>query len=888
MENQWSRYPSEEVIKAFGSTADGLAEKDVKKRLKLYGENVFEKKKKNITLGIILNQLKNPISSVLALAGLTLFFIDQHADAILILIVFLINMSIGITQEEKASNTFSKLIKKQSNRSLVYRDGKLSSIETRLLVTGDVILIKEGAIVPADARILEEEELKIDESVLTGEWGPVSKHAFAISSEKPISEQMNMLWKGSSVLSGEGKAIVIATGKNTRVGMIASSLSSVIGNTPIKKDIKKLVKMIVILLLLSLSLILIFGYIRGVSLAELLFTSVAVAIGAIPSGLPAAITLVLAIGMQEVFKKGGLIRNLFAAETLGATSWILTDKTGTLTEGKMELKKILTFDTTLEHIGGYKDRFRKILKDTIDGTGALSACVEGMSGDRMLGSPIEHALVASGIREGLNMDVLCGNKEYRTDYLPFSSKRRYSAGIIKGDDSSKMVVVGAPGDILKFSKTIETDEGAKTISGDRFDRIQKKIETETKNGGRTIAMAIADVPYEKFEIGEKTSFLKDSDLELNFIGVLCFEDLIRVDVVDSIEEIKKSNVRVTMVTGDNAETALYIAKESGISQEQDANVIVGDQFKKMSDEDVYAAIQYTHVFARMLPEQKLRLLKILQNMGQIVAMTGDGVNDAPALERAAIGISLESATDVAKESADLIMLKNSFSTIHDAIIEGRRIIINLKKIVIYILSTAFSETIVIGGAIIAGLPLPLTPAQILWANIIEEAFIGFGFAFEKSNESIKGSDPKSVAFGSIITRGVKKSILVLSIASGLFLLAVFVSLSVFTSLGEAEIRTIIFTALSLDSIFFAFSLKNLYGPIQIKTIFDNKKLIVAILISLMFLVVALFVQPIREFLDMGVFPLWAIYILPILAAFHLLLIETVKKIFLYSEEFIKK
>ncbi len=286
----------------------------------------------------------------------------------------------------------------------------------------------------------------------------------------------------------------------------------------------------------------------------------------------------------------------------------------------------------------------------------------------------------------------------------------------------------------------------------------------------------------------------------------------------------------------------------------------------------------------MLPNQKLRLIRILQNKKEIVAMTGDGVNDATALEQASVGLSLADATEVAKESSDIILLENSFDTINAAILEGRKIIINLKKIIIYLLSTAFSEAIVITGAILAGFALPLNPAQILWANIIEEAFVGFGFAFEKSPEkSLEGANPKSLVYSAVVSKGVRESILILAIASGLFLFSILAILHLFTNASDAEIRTIIFTALSLDSIFFAFSLKNLYGPINFKKLFDNKQLIFTICISLGFLCLALFYKPIQTFLDMTTFPTWSIWMLPILAILHLLIIEIVKKIFLYKE-----
>ncbi len=883
---EWSMDNLNDLCNQLNTTKKGLSSAEAKKRLKKYGKNIV-KKQKGITLfTIILNQLKSPISYMLFFASIVLLILGERIDAGLIFVVFFINIVIGTTQEERSSKAFEKINKIRKHKAIVYRDGKLEPIESQYIVPGDIIFLREGLLVLADLRLISEDDIKVNESTLTGEWLPVSKHQITLSGEKSVSEQVNMIWSGTSVVRGEGFGCVVETGESTQIGMISKKLSSIVGVAPLTKDIKRVLKLVISLIVVNLVIIFIFGILENkYELYDLLLTSTAIAVGAIPSGLPAAITLVLALGMQNVFKKGGLVRNLFAAETLGTTTWILSDKTGTVTKGEMSFSKLFNEKEVYTKKDFNNPHMKNILFALLMGTSSKMICAKGGLGNRMFGEPIEHAIAQAIIDAKIDVNVYCDNELMKTDFIPFSSKRKFSAGIIHDDESDekKMYIVGDPDTVISMCNSKATSSSTEKLTQEKIKEIKEKIALETRNGARVVAVASAVVKQDKFDPKEKEESVTKISKDITFLAVMSFEDSIRSNIKESISKIRKSNIRFSLVTGDNKETAGYIGRKIGIIDKDSHRVIDGNEFSKMSTDEIYSAAMYTPVFAKMLPNQKLRLIRILQNHGEIVAMTGDGVNDATALEQASVGLSLSDATEVSKESSDIILLENSFDTINAAVLEGRRIIINLKKIIIYLLSTAFSEAIVITGAIIAGFALPLIPAQILWANIIEEAFVGFGFAFEKSKESSSSGNPKSSVYSSIVSKNVSKSILILAVSSGLFLFAILVFLNLFTNASEAEIRTIIFTALSLDSIFFAFSLKNLYGPIKFKNIFDNKELIIAICISLGFLCLALFYVPVRTFLQMTTFPLWFVGMLPVLAILHLLLIEGVKKVFLYKE-----
>ena len=572
---------------------------------------------------------------------------------------------------------------------------------------------------------MSENDLSVDESILTGEWAPVAKHAHTIVSEIEVAEKLNMLWGGTLISGGRAEGIVVKTGQKTKLGDFSKYLSLESIETPLQKAVKKIALFILLLVGVSLVGILVLGFFAGIPFVELVFIGAAISIAAIPNGLPATVTVVLAVGMSSVLKKGGLIRNLLAAETLGATTWILTDKTGTLTEGNMKLSSIVTgYNKTISMLKKSSTELERVLEATLLCSDSTNISEGGEL--KFDGNPIDRAVS----RAGIELDIKRQNLEAltpRVAYLPFSSKRGFSASINNTEDGLTLYSTGSPEKILKFSnKYINANGEVVELDTDSRLKIKESFKNEAKAGKRIIAAGFKQTDRDSFLEERMGETPEDEVKGLIFLALLVFEDPVRASVNESIEFIKNANVDVTIVTGDNANTALYIAKETGIYKDK-AQVITGKDFNSLEDKQILEAARAGAVFARMAPENKLRLLIILQKDGEVVAMTGDGVNDAPTLQHAAIGIAVGSGTEVAKESSDLILLKNNFSTITDAIIEGRKIITNIRKIVIYLLSTSFSEVILVVGAILFGLPVPLLPAQILWANLIEEGIYEFWF-----------------------------------------------------------------------------------------------------------------------------------------------------------------
>ena len=884
----WEQKTVEEVLKKLSVGREGLSESEVKKRREQYGKNVFKGGKHVTVPTLLLLQLKSPIVIILLCAGILTLLLGHHTDSFVIFATFLLNIGIGLIQEYKASSSFQALKKTIPHKALVRRDGKDIIISTDELVVGDIVVLKTGAYVPADLRIINERDLSTNEAALTGEWSPVPKHSVAMSASNPVHHRWNISWKGSTVVGGEGVGVVIRVGGQTRLGVLASYLDGKDNTrTPLQVSITRLSELLLLYITVAVLCILLFGIYQHIPVSELIFIAAAVAVAAIPSGLPTVITMVLAVGMTTILKNGGLARNLLAAETLGTTTWILADKTGTLTEGRMSLMRAIEgggreYTFSKDTSDQYAERI--VMQALLASGGEIVHDKDGKDTE-LIGTPIEKSIVRVAQTLGIERSSL--SDTYKDiSYLSFSSKRRFSAAIasVSGNDARMIYILGSPEVIIDASTHYKIGEETKYIDKAAHETLTRILHDQAHMGGRVIALAMKETEQTHFdeEHGAERAHALDA---CTFVAFLVLEDPVRATSATAIDFIHRAHIKVTMVTGDNQGTALSVSKKVGIIESWEDGVITGDVFAELTDADVLKKAESVRVFARMLPEQKLRLLKLLQQEGEVVAMTGDGINDAPSLKNASIGIALGSGTDVAKDASDIVLVKNDFSTITKAIIEGRRIIGNLKKVVVYLLSTSFSEVILIACTLLFALPLPLLPAQILWANIIEEAFIGFAFAFEKGDKKLIEKKPAKIHARSIITKSVKKSILYLSLVTGLFLFTLYVGLIIFApSLSIEEIRTIVFVALSIDSIFFALSLKSLTQPIWKVNIFDNMWLIYAMGISIGFLVLAFNVPFLKTVLGLTSLPSLAYILIPCIGFFHITLIEYVKLLLFKKRE----
>ncbi len=880
---EWEKLDTEGVLRALSSTRkNGLNEDEVLVRQKRDGKNVLQDQKRESFVGKVARQFRSPLVFILFVAGIATVLLAEYIDSTVIFIALLINVVIGLFQEERASRAFTKLNESQEYYSVVIRGGVKKKVLSKELVQGDIVEIEGGKYVSADLRILLEKDLSLNEAALTGEWVAVSKDTKELLQGVPLAEKRNMVWRGTLVAEGYGVGIVVATGDKTEIGKISRELGTIEKHaTPLQQNIRSIARFLSYIVIGSVITIFLLGILRGETIGEMLLVTIAIAVATVPSGLPAAVTIVLALGMEKILERGGLVRNLLAAETLGATTIILTDKTGTLTEAKMKLSSIFVSDTLnrKRKLLGWTDDERKVLAMAVM---ASDAFVEEKKEEENIpsklvvhGRPIERAVVLAGLEVGISQNVI--SKEMpRLDYLQFESKRRYGGSLHKFPEkkSNRFYITGSPEMLLEKATYIYLDGKQKKLTDAvraQFTKIQQKY---SKKGERFIAVTYKDVKWDTIPNLEDDKLDEELIKGMVFVGFLSFNDPVRADVPDAIKEVKHAGARVLMVTGDNPQTALNIAIAVGIAEKK-SEVKTGKDIEKCNDEELYQLIKENKVFARTLPSQKLRIARILKNKDEIVAMTGDGVNDAPALRSADIGIAVGSGTEVAKEASDIILLNNSFSIIVSAIEEGRRIIDNLKKIVAYLLSTSFSEIFVIGGALAMGAPLPLLPAQILWANIIEEGLMSFSFAFEKKAPGIMRRDPRESASRNIMTPRLRQLIVIVGVTTGIFLIGLYFFLLSF-DLPIEEIRTIMFVALSLDALFFSFSLKSLNRPLWKIDLWSNKFLLMAFSMSVLLLLAAVSLQPLRTLLSLTPLSVLDISFLVGVGLFNLLTIEFAK------------
>lgn len=835
------------------SKTQGLSSKDVTERLRRYGKNKFKKRRTLGFFGVILEQFKGPLVVILLLAGVATIFLHEYLDSIVIFVALLINVIIGSFQERRASQAFEKLNQSQEKSATVIRDGTKMILPVEELVPGDIVILVGGVYVPGDLRLISSKELSINEAILTGEWVAVLKEADQEFKEQtPLGERTNMAWMGTLVSSGYGVGVITNTGSQTQIGAIADQLQlEETRVTPLQQSVRSIARFLVYIIVIAVVVIFLLGLLHGESISNMLLVVIAIAVASMPTGLPAAVTIVLAIGMEAILQKGGLVRNLIATETLGSTTIILTDKTGTLTEAKMKLFGLYTLDGIEKKITEAEGDNEYLLSSAILTTDAfIEQRKEPEDEEEQIiihGRPMEKAIVSAGIRGGIIQEALF-HESPRVDFLQFESRRRFAASLHSQSGSTKKILYfsGAPEFLLENATHIYHG-GRSVVMGESVRKQLLRKQNKLSNSGyRFIGLAYREVGFDSIPVKreEQNNFVNEN----TFIGLIAFSDPVREDVAESIKIVKRAGVRVVMVTGDNPNTAKQIAIETGIAYKED-EILTGNDIDHLSDDELFLEISRVPIFARVLPEQKLHIVRVLKDHNEVVAMTGDGVNDAPALQSADIGVAVGSGTEVAKAASDIILINNSFTIITSAIKEGRRVIDNLKKIVSYLLSTSFSEIFVIGGALAVGAPLPLLPGQILWANIVEEGFMSFSFAFEKAEDGIMKRSPLDNLSKQILTKKVKRLIATISIITGIFLTAFFFIL-MWLDMPIKEVRTLMFITLSIDSIFFAFSFKSLHLPIWKIRFFSNKYLFGALFISITLLISAVTLPQLQNILSL--------------------------------------
>jgi Ca2+-transporting ATPase len=858
----WSQLTITEIKKLLETdTTKGLTTKQSLQRQARYGKNLFEEREKVNIVTMALKQFKSPLMFILLLAAIATLFLHEYVDMFVIIIALVINLVIGVIQEKRADNAFEHLIASQEKFATVIRNNEKSEISAEDLVPGDLVELEAGKAVPADIRIVTSHGCMTNESPLTGEWEDVRKNHGTLKDSAAITGQTNMLWMGTLVTKGVAKGVVVSIGQKTQIGFIAEELAKTEDEEiPLQRSIKKLAAFLSMVIVLAIIIILVTGLIHGNDPVEMVILAIAVAVAAMPEGLPAAVTVVLALGMENILKKGGLVRNLLAAETLGNTTTILTDKTGTITQAKMRIADIITERSIRNQAGKPASKHTLSDHDKRDVLSMLLLTSEGyVEGEKnalgewvIHGGPIERAAIHAALESGLHQAELL-EQTPRLDFLPFESERRFVASLHRhgGETTNKrrIYIAGAPEFLLEKASSYYTNGEKKKMTDTVRTAFAERQLEQSKTGMRLVGVGFVE-ENNLDSLDEKNDFTHKEMLEgIVFSGLVVLHDPVRPDVAHSIATAHEAGATVIMITGDNPVTALKIAQEVGIAKKGD-EALTGSDIEKLDDDELAIALRRRSVFARVLPQQKLRIARLLKSRGEIIAMTGDGINDAPALRNADIGIALGSGTDVAKEASDLVLLNNSFSIIVDAIEEGRRIRDNLRKIIAYLLSTSFSEIIIIGAALVAGTPIPLLARQILWVNIIQEGFMNFAFAFEPKEDDVMKRDPRDPNMKEVLTKELRKLIALIAIITGGFLIALYFTL-VSLDFTEQRLQTTMFIALSVSSIFFAMSIKNLHRPIWHIHPLSNKYLLAALGASLAGLVLALEFGPLRNLLGLS-------------------------------------
>ncbi len=725
-ETEWYRTPISEIFKLVKSSPQGITDEEAAERLVLYGYNEIKEEKKISEILRFLSHFNDPLIYILIISGLITTFLHRYVDTTIIFLVVLVNAVMGYVQERKAEKTIESLKKIVEVKARVIRKVE-KEIPAKELVPGDVIIIEAGMKVPADARLFEVRNLTVDESLLTGESTPVEKFSKTIL-EKTATERNNIVFAGTLVLEGYGKAVVVATSENTELGKIAKTVKIEKGvETPLLRRIKHLSKFIFFIIVAVSILNFIIGILRGYDPTFMFLASVSLAVAAIPESLPALVTMSLAIGVKDMAKRNAIVRKLPAVETLGSVTTICTDKTGTLTQNKMKVIRI--FAGGREYDIESKDSIlsREKLAEHLDIYLTIKAgyiCNKAIyflkdEGPITSGDPTEVALLEVASLAGIK-------KQFKIiDEIPFDPALRYMATAVKEGEFVEIYVKGSAERVLSMCKWALVEGRIVELDEHHIHKIASEFALQ---GLRVLAFAYKSVDLKEF--GSIESNLDD----LIFLGLQCMIDPPREECYEAIKKCKEAGVRVIMITGDHPNTALFIAKELGINDgingRINGGVITGYEIEKMSDEELKEVLKKTNVFARILPKMKLRIVKLLQETLEIVAVTGDGVNDAPALKRADIGVAMGSGTEVAKESAEIILLDDNFATIVEAVDEGRNVFRKIQKILAWLLPTNVGEGLVVLTAFLLGIALPILPVQILWINTVTAVLLGTTLVFE--------------------------------------------------------------------------------------------------------------------------------------------------------------
>lgn len=850
----WHALSGADVLQNLGTSEQGLANQEAARRLAESGENKLPEAKIDGYPTIFLRQFASPLIYMLFAAVVVVWLMGDRGDALIILFVLVFNSVVGTIQEGKAQNTLRALRNFAETNATVVRDGKELIIPDREVVPGDVVVLEEGSKVPADARLIVSRSLRVDEASLTGESEPVTKDIAAIAREDAtLGDRTDMMFKGTNVTSGTGRAVVVATGLETEIGKIAQKLSSIDTDVPLKANIKNLSRMIIIVVGIGGVLLFGAGMLVGNTAATMFSVVISLAVSVIPEGLPIVMTLVLASGVWRLGKRNVLVKRLQAVEALGQARIIAVDKTGTLTKNELMVERVWLSEGVFSIGGtGYEPKGLIHLGDkSIDAANhpellfagkvaALSANAQTMFVEeekrwRVSGDPTEAALLVFGQKTGFTKEELEGESPILAE-MPFDYRLKYHATLHQEGEKNLVTIVGAPESVLSLCTHMRVDGKDVALEGEVAKRVEAAMHAMSREGLRVIAYASKST--------ERDTLDEHTLSKLTLGGFYGMRDTLRPEAKDAMARAESAGMKVVMITGDHKLTATAIGRDIGIYKEGD-DALTGEEIDAMSDAELARALSRVSVFARVTPDHKLRIVRAYRSRGDIVAMTGDGVNDAPSLVAADLGVAMGGiGTEVAKEAADIILLDDDFGGIVSAVEEGRSIYKTIKKVVLYLFSTGMGEVLTIIAALMVGMPLPLVAAQIIWLNFVTDGFLVIALGMEpKEKNLLREAFSKPSKY--LIDRLMFVRMLVMAIPMAVGTLWVF---SMYIGTDPVKASTMAMTTLAIFQWFNAWNCRSETRSVFLMNPFKNLYLVAATLVVVLLQVLAVTVPFLQQML----------------------------------------
>jgi len=830
----------EEVLQHFSSTIEGLGEEEARTRLARYGPNEIRREHEISPAKIFLSQFSSFIVYILIAAVFISFILHEYIDGAVIIVILIVNALLGFFQEYKAEKAIESLKKMAALQATVIRDGRKMRINSNGLVPGDVIVFEAGDRIPADARIIEGYLLEVMESSLTGESHSVRKDSAPIDNTATLGDMKNMVFGGTNVTSGSGKAVVVRTGMDTEMGRIAESIESVEDDeTPLQKKLDLLGRRLGILTLITCGTIIAFGIFKGGNFLEMIMVGVSLAVAAVPEGLPIVVTIALALGVKRMVGQNALVKRLPSVETLGCTTVICTDKTGTLTRNEMTVTKLFVNDTIIDITGtgyGTSGRFMSSGEEIDPSSAELLLRIGALNNDAALsekgaviGDPTEACLIVSAAKAGLESSIL-KERFPRIHEIPFDSERKRKSTVHRSNDGLVMYTKGAPDVVLKRCSRIDTDGKVSSLTDQVRNLIMEKNRQFASQALRVLAFTYKP-------LGTSKEADESDENNLIFVGLQGMIDPPRDEVRNAIHRCRSAGIRSVMITGDYALTAQAIAHQLGI----EGDAVSGEELEKMHDEALKKTVKETSIFSRVNPEHKIRIVRALREAGEVVAMSGDGINDAPALKEADIGIAMGiTGTDVTKETADMVLLDDRYTSIVKAVEQGRGIYENIKKFVNYLLSSNLGEVLILFIAMIIGfressgaIVMPLLATQILWMNLVTDGLPAVAIGVDPIRKGIMDAAPRNPD-ERIITKDMAMNIVAISLLMAAGVLFLFHR---FLPQGEAVGRTVAFTSIVMLEMVRVTMIRSQYKL----PLFSNLFLIGAILLSVLLQVAVVYV-----------------------------------------------